>query len=69
MAALQGEELVVAMRPGHELGGNTPLPLSALAGRRLIAFPQMSAERRSVPLGAPTTTSVAPTATNAAPQN
>jgi DNA-binding transcriptional LysR family regulator len=46
-AALSSEELVVAMSPGHELAGSTPLRIAALDGRELIAFRRGSAVRRA----------------------
>lgn len=46
--ALSSEELAVAMSPRHELSGEGPLSLKALAGRRLIAFQQGSSTRRLV---------------------
>jgi DNA-binding transcriptional LysR family regulator len=46
--ALSSEELVVAMSTDHELAGDGPLPLSALAGNRLIAFSPGASTRRLV---------------------
>jgi DNA-binding transcriptional LysR family regulator len=45
---LSHEELAVAMSPGHELSGEGPLSLDALAGARLIAFHRGSSTRRLV---------------------
>jgi DNA-binding transcriptional LysR family regulator len=45
---LSSEELAVAMSPGHDLAGQDPLQLGALAGHRLIAFQQGSSTRQVV---------------------
>jgi DNA-binding transcriptional LysR family regulator len=46
--ALSSEELAVAMSPRHELAGEDPLPVSALAEERLIAFQRGSSTRQVV---------------------
>jgi LysR family transcriptional activator of glutamate synthase operon len=45
---LSSEELAVAMSPGHELAGDEPLSIAALAGHRLIAFQHGSSTRQLV---------------------
>jgi LysR family transcriptional regulator, transcription activator of glutamate synthase operon len=45
---LSGEELAVAMSPDHELAGDGPLSIDALANNRLIAFQRGSSTRARV---------------------
>ncbi len=45
---LSSEELVLATSSDHELAGDAPLALEALAGHRLIAFSQGASTRRLV---------------------
>ncbi len=46
--SLSREQLVLATSPGHELAGDGPLPLRALADRPFIAFDRSSSTRQLI---------------------